>query len=87
MTEWHDFIAGAGLEWVVGDARTVYALDVADWVGRMGLSPAGVAAVYDLFRRADAPSRTTFNIVYDGDTAVRFEMPMALVLAFKPTET
>lgn len=87
LSEWHDLIAEAGLTWVVGDARTVYTLDVADWVGRMRLPPAGVAAVYELFRRADAPSRTTFNVVYDGDTAVRFEMSMALVLALKPTET
>lgn len=87
LTEWQDFIAEAGLTWVVGDARTGYPLEVGDWLGRMNLSPAGVAAVYDLFRRADALSRRTFNIVYDGDTAVRFEMPMALILALKPTET
>ena len=87
LSEWQDFIAGAGLTWVVGDARTVYALEVADWVGRMDLSPAEAKTVYQLFLEADAHARQTFNIVYDGEVAVRFGMPVALILALEPAET
>ena len=86
LTEWQDFIAEAGLTWVVGDARTVYTLNVADWVERMTLSPVGTEAVYKHFLEGDPHARQTFNIVYDGNVAVRFEMPMALVLALKPAE-
>lgn len=85
MSEWQAFIAEAGLEWVVGDAHTVYTLDVAPWVERMDLSPKGAENVYALFREADAHARRTFNIVYKGGEAVRFDMPMALILAVKPS--
>ncbi len=85
MDEWQDLIVEAGLVWVVGDVRTVYTLNIAEWVGRMALSPAETETVYGLFRRADAHARQTFNIVYDGEVAVRFGMPMALVLALKPS--
>ena len=87
LSEWQGFIAGAGLTWVVGDARTVYALEVAEWVGRMALSPAETETVYQLFRGADVHARQTFDIVYDGNVAVRFGIPMALVLALKSAET
>ena len=83
MDEWQDLVAVAGLEWVVGDARTVYTLNVADWVGRTALSPAATRTVYRLLLEADAHARRTFNIVYDGDTAARFEMPVALILAVR----
>ena len=83
LAEWQDFMIGAGLIWVVGDARTVYALNVAAWVGRMGLSPAEAEAVYTLFRGADAHARQVFDILYDGGKAVGFGMPVALILALK----
>lgn len=84
LGEWQAFIQGAGLEWIVGDARTVYPLSVADWVGRMNPTPADAERVYTLLREADAHARRTFNIVYDRGRAVRFDMPMALTLALKP---
>ena len=87
LAEWQDFVLEACLTWVVGDARTVYALEVADWVGRMALSPAEAETVSKLFRGADAHARQAFSIVYEGEVAVRFEMPMALILALKPAET
>ena len=64
----------------------MYTLEVANWIGRMAPSPAEAETVYKLFRRADAHVRQIFNIVYDGNTAVRFKMPVALVLAVKATK-
>lgn len=83
LDEWQNLIAEAGLEWVVGDARTVYTLGVAAWVGRTARSPAQTEAVHALFRNADAHAKRTFKIVYDGPAAVRFEMPVALILAVR----
>ena len=85
LAEWQGFMIGAGLTWVVGDARTVYTLNVAAWVGRMDLFPAEAETVYRFFRGADAHARQVFNILYGGDKAVRFGMPVALVLALKPS--
>jgi len=84
LPEWQGFIAEAGLLWVVGDAHSVYTLEVADWTARMDLTPEEAETVQDLFRCADAHARRTLNIVYEDGRAVRFDMPMALILAVKP---
>ena len=83
MDEWRAFVREAGLEWVVGDARTVYTLDVESWIGRMKPTEEAAEAVRGLFREADEGARALLNIVYQNNTAVSFDMPMALILAVK----
>lgn len=83
LTEWRALVADAGLEWIVGDTETRYELEVAPWVERTALTPEQAEAVYAQFRRADAHARTVFKITFEGDRAVRFAMPMALLLALK----
>ena len=85
VREWRAFILGAGLEWIVGDSETRYVIDVESWLGRMKPSATATRAVYRLFEAADAHARDVFNIEYDGARAVRFQMPMALILTLKPT--
>ena len=84
MDEWRVFVREAGLEWVVGDAQTVYTLNVESWIARMKPSPQAAEAVRRLFREAEEGAKALFNIVYEGDNAVTFDMPMALILAVKP---
>ena len=84
MDEWRAFVRAAGLEWVVGDAHTVYTLDVESWLARMKPTQEAAEVVRGLFRKADGRARALFNIVYKGDTAVTFDMPIALILAVKP---
>jgi len=83
MGEWRSFIAGAGLEWIVGDSETRYPIDVADWLGRMNLDAPEAETAYTLLGSADAHAREVFKIEYEGAQAVRFEMPMALILSLK----
>ncbi len=84
LREWRTFISEAGLEWVVGDCDTRYDIDIDSWVARVNPEPAAREAVARLFESADEHSREVFQIHYDGVRAVRFEMPMALILAVKP---
>jgi len=84
MGEWRAFIAGAGLEWIVGDSETRYPIDVASWLGRMNLDTLATKAVYNLLGSADAHARGVFSLEYEGAQVVRFTMPMALILAVKP---
>ena len=84
MREWRVFVEEAGLEWVVGDAHTVYTLDVESWIARMKPTPEAAETVRRLFREADEEARARFNIVYKNHNAVTFDMPMALILAVKP---
>lgn len=84
MTEWQAFIAQAGLNWIVGDSQTCYSLDVASWIERMKPSSQQAEAVRELFRTAPDSARHTFDICYEQGEAVRFAMPMALLLAVKP---
>ena len=84
MSEWRTFIKDAGLKWIVGDAETVYTLNVESWITRMNPSPEQAEQVRQLFREADNAARATFNIVYEQGEAVTFDMPMALILAIKP---
>ncbi len=83
MQEWQTIILEAGLTWVVGDSETRYSLEVESWLGRMNLDPTTTAAAYDLFHQADTHAAHVFGIEYKNDRAVRFEMPMALILAVK----
>ncbi len=87
MDEWRAFVREAGLEWVVGDAHTVYTLDVGSWIMRMKPTKEGAEAVRQLFRKADERARARFNIVYQHSAAVTFDIPMALILAVKPRAT
>lgn len=84
MDEWRTFIRDAGLIWIVGDADTRYRLEVEAWTRRMNPSEAQAENVRYLFREASSLARDVFNIIYDGEDAVSFDMPMALLLAVKP---
>lgn len=86
MSEWRVFIKDAGLKWIVGDAGTVYTLNVESWLTRMNLDREQIENVRQLFRDADTAAREIFNIVYEKGDAVSFDMPMALILAVKPEE-
>ena len=84
LDEWQVFIREAGLEWVVGDAETIYTLEVESWITRMKPTPEQAEKVRQLFKNADTTAKTIFNIVYADGNAVTFDMPMALILAVKP---
>lgn len=84
MHEWRGYIKDAGLDWIVGDADTSYRLEVEAWIKRMNPSEAQAENVRYLFREASSLARKAFNIVYDGEDASSFDMPMALILAVKP---
>ena len=84
LEEWRTFIREAGLDWVVGDAQTVYTLEVEPWIARMDPSDVQAQRVRDLFLAAPDVARATFAIRYSGNDAVTFDMPMALILAVKP---
>ncbi len=82
MDEWRAMLAAAGLAWVVGDADTVYRLEVDAWIARMELPRERAAAVRRRFREAGARERAAFSIRYDDEgEAVTFGLPMALILA------
>jgi ubiquinone/menaquinone biosynthesis C-methylase UbiE len=83
MAEWQAVIPGAGLHWIVGDSETRYTLTVESWLGRMNLGREAVEAAYGLFASADDHARKVFAIEYGAGRALRFEMPMALILAVK----
>ena len=84
LGEWQSFIAGSGLAWVVGDSKTRYPIDVKSWLERMKLDELTTEAAYDLLASADAYAREIFEIEYEGAWAVRFQLPVALILAVKP---
>ena len=84
ISEWRDFIKASGLKWIVGDADTIYRLEVESWITRMNPSQEQAEEVRNLFRKADATARDTFNIIYKHGEAITFDMPMALILAIKP---
>ncbi len=87
MDEWRGMLAEAGLHWVVGDSQTRYRMDTGTWIERMALPPAGEAEVRRLFREAGPAERELFEIEVDETgEAVRFALPMALVLAVLPAE-
>lgn len=87
MDAWRGMLADAGLRWVVGDSATRYRMDTAAWIGRMALPPEGEAEVRRLFREAGPLERELFEIEFDENgEAVRFALPMALVLAVLPAE-
>lgn len=81
--EWRALVAGAGLEWIVGDSDTRYDVDVESWLERMNPDAEATRAVYTLFDEADAHARDVFKIEYSGGRAVRFQLPVALILAVK----
>ncbi len=83
MDEWRAFVAGAGLTWIVGDSDTRYDIDVASWLERMNPDAETTSAVYTLFDAADVSTRDVFSIEYSGGRAVRFQLPVALILAVK----
>ena len=84
LGEWQSFVAGAGLEWIAGDNKTRYPIDVKSWLERMKLDELTTKAAYDLLASADAHARDVFELEYEGARAVRFQMPVALILAVKP---
>lgn len=86
LPEWRAMLAAAGLRWVVGDGETRYRMEVHDWIDRMALPPAGAAEVRRLFRVAGPLERELFDIEYESGEAVRFALPMALILAVLPAE-
>jgi ubiquinone/menaquinone biosynthesis C-methylase UbiE len=84
LTDWRRFIAKAGLVWIVGDAETTYTLEVESWIERTQSNPQQAEEVRQLFREASPLARDTFNIIFKGDDASYFDMPMAVILAIKP---
>jgi SAM-dependent methyltransferase len=86
LDEWQAMLRAAGLRWIVGDIETRYRMEVDAWVGRMALNEAGQAEVRRLFRQAGPLERRLFTIEYESGEAVRFEFPMALILATLPEE-
>lgn len=86
LGQWYAMLQRAGLRWIVGDDRTLYPMAVDVWIGRMALDPAGEAAVRHWFREAGTLERRLFAIEYESGEAVRFAVPMALVLAELPRE-
>ena len=84
LGEWRGFIREAGLSWVVGDAQTVYHIEVESWIARMDPSREQAEAVRRMLLEADETARETFAIRYEGGKAVSFEMPMALILVAHP---
>ena len=84
LDEWKGFLREAGLEWVVGDAETVYRLEVEPWITRMKPTPEQAENVRHLFRDASDTAKATFNIAYTDGDAVTFDMLMALILAIRP---
>ncbi len=86
LDEWRAMLAAAGLLWVVGDADTRYRMEVDTWIGRMALPEPEQAEVRRLFQEAGPLERQLFTIEYDAGEAVRFALPMAVVLATRPAE-
>jgi ubiquinone/menaquinone biosynthesis C-methylase UbiE len=83
LDEWADLLVDAGFAWLTGDSRTRYRLEVDAWLDRMEAPEATRERVHALFGQADADARSALAIEFDGDRAVRFELPMNLVLALK----
>jgi SAM-dependent methyltransferase len=83
VDEWKTFIKDAGLTWIVGDADTVYRLDIESWIERMKPSLEQAENVRQLFRGASLEAQEIFNIVYKGRDAVTFDMPMLVMLAIR----
>jgi len=86
LDAWRAMLADAGFRWVTGDGHTRYRMEVEAWIGRMDLEAPERAEVRRLFRAAGALERRLFDIEYDGGEAVRFALPMAVVLAVLPAE-
>jgi len=86
LDEWRGMVAEAGLQWATGDGYTRYRMEVDAWIGRMGLQAAERAEVRRLFRAAGPLERRLFGIEFEGGEAVRFALPMAVVLAVRPAE-
>ncbi len=84
LGEWRVLIAGAGLSWIVGDDVTHYSTNVKRRSRKVGPDDVTTGATYDLLAGADAHARKIFEIEYEGSRAVRFQMPVALILAVKP---
>jgi SAM-dependent methyltransferase len=86
LDEWRAMLATAGLRWVVGDTDTRYRMEVDAWIGRMDLPETEQAEVRRLFREAGPLERRLFTIEYEAGEAVRFALPMAVVLTTRPAE-
>ncbi len=83
LSEWQTLIAGAGLSWIVGDGETRYPLEIGRWLETVSADQPTAEAVYELLNEADAHARNVFEIEYDGPRAMRFQLPVALILAVK----
>ncbi len=84
LGEWQGFVAEAGLSWIVGDGETRYPIEIQSWLGNVNPDELTTEAVYELLNSADAHAREVFKIEYEGSRAVRFQLPVALMLAVKP---
>lgn len=81
LDAWNSLLANAGLSWVVGDARTTYALEIGPWLDRSGTPPDARERVLKRFRSASDALRSALAIAYRDGEPVRFHMPMNIVLA------
>lgn len=86
VEEWRAMLAAAGLRWIEGDADVRYHQQVDTWIGLMHLGPGREGRLRRLFRRAGARERRLFDITYADGEAVRFALPMAVVLAVRPRQ-
>lgn len=83
VNEWKAFIREANLTWILGDTETIYRLEVESWIERMKPSAKQAENVRQLFRDANLEAQNIFNIVYQDNSAVTFDMPMLVMLAVK----
>lgn len=81
LDAWASLLADAGLSWVLGDARTTYALEIGPWLDRSATPPDGRDRVLERFRSASESVRTGLAVAYRDGEPVRFYMPMNIVLA------
>jgi len=84
MTEWQNFVQASGLNWVVGDSRTLLRLNVAEWINRT-TPKENLETVWQMFRDANDEARDLFSIAYQadesvGDEPVTFDIPLGIML-------
>lgn len=84
LSEWQDFLEDAGFNWIVGDSKTSYQLDIEKWINRMEPSKEQANNVRQLFLNASDLEKEIFNIQINNNIAISFNIPMAIILAVKP---
>ena len=81
LDTWNALLADAGFRWLLGDARTRYALDLAAWLDRSEPPSEARERVLQRFRDAPEAVRNAFEIAYHEGEPVSFHLPMNIVLS------